>query len=183
MTAAAVAPCRPLYCTDSSRFLLLSVGLELSSIDKSGVLSSGVTREEWSKTQLAAPAQPAEGAEGEQAAAPQKVVNELQAIQTPREIQDSLWDTLPPVQHKRGRPIDNIRRKVGSPGARRNLQRPVDSGRRRRPKPFPSRRRRTVGFVGIDRHGFAASDALGAILAVALTHLSAPPGAPARHRI
>lgn len=89
-----------------------SVPIEMSVIDKSAVplRSSMVVSEEWSKTQLEKP----DEAEGE-VSATQRVVAELQAIQTPREVKDLLWDSLPPVQHKRGRPIDNIRRKVNTP--------------------------------------------------------------------
>ena len=81
-----------------------SVGREISSIDKSAVLSAG-TREEWSKTQLTQPEQSAEKVEGEPAAATQKVVNELQAIQTPREVQDALGGRL---LITRGRPQEVI---------------------------------------------------------------------------
>lgn len=79
-------------------------------MEKSAV-SSGVSRE-LSKPLVAVQPSGADQPAEEQPAAPQKVVSELQAIQTPREVQDLLWDTLPPVQHKRGRPIDNIRRKA-----------------------------------------------------------------------
>lgn len=101
---------------------------EMSSIvsqDKS-VLSGLGNREEWSKTLFTQPEQD-ETAEAEQAAAP-KVVTEVQAIQTPREVQEYLSELLPPVQHKRGRPIDNIRRKVTTKLCQLLLTRPEASG-------------------------------------------------------